>query len=297
MSDYIIIGGDLRFIYAAARLNARGGQCGCYGFDMLHEDVQRETGVQLLAKPRRSANVILPLPMSRGCDYITAPYHAGRISLSAVADFCDEGATLYCGKACPQMQELCDKNGYRLVDYFEREELTVANAAITAEGALEIIMRENPKAVMGMRILITGYGRIAKILSRQLHSLGADVVVAARKVGDLEWAKIAGCTAVHVSDIDDTLPTIDTIVNTVPARLFDRERLSRIRGDCLLLDLASKPGVEGMELCKSPHGSVAGVKVIWALSLPGKIAPVTAGEMIADTVLNIIREGDSAGNP
>ena len=33
-----------------------------------------------------------------------------------------------------------------------------------------------------------------------------------------------------------------------------------------------------------------GVKVIWALSLPGKVAPVTAGEMIKNTVLNIINE-------
>jgi len=33
-----------------------------------------------------------------------------------------------------------------------------------------------------------------------------------------------------------------------------------------------------------------GVKVIWALSLPGKVAPVTSGEIIAETVLNILSE-------
>jgi len=33
-----------------------------------------------------------------------------------------------------------------------------------------------------------------------------------------------------------------------------------------------------------------GIKVIWALSLPGKVAPVTAGEIIKGTVINILQE-------
>ncbi|MEA4954778.1 MAG: hypothetical protein VB096_04625 [Pseudoflavonifractor sp.] len=33
-----------------------------------------------------------------------------------------------------------------------------------------------------------------------------------------------------------------------------------------------------------------GVKVIWALSLPGKTAPVTAGLAIKNTVYNILTE-------
>ncbi len=33
-----------------------------------------------------------------------------------------------------------------------------------------------------------------------------------------------------------------------------------------------------------------GVQVIWALSLPGKVAPVTAGRAIRDTIYNILQE-------
>jgi hypothetical protein len=33
-----------------------------------------------------------------------------------------------------------------------------------------------------------------------------------------------------------------------------------------------------------------GIKTVWALSLPGKVAPITAGAIIKDTVLNIIAE-------
>jgi len=33
-----------------------------------------------------------------------------------------------------------------------------------------------------------------------------------------------------------------------------------------------------------------GLKTIWALSLPGKVAPVTAAKFIKDTISNIIDE-------
>lgn len=33
-----------------------------------------------------------------------------------------------------------------------------------------------------------------------------------------------------------------------------------------------------------------GVKAIWALSLPGKVAPVTAGRVIKNTIYNILSE-------
>ena len=33
-----------------------------------------------------------------------------------------------------------------------------------------------------------------------------------------------------------------------------------------------------------------GRKTVWALSLPGKVAPITAGDMIACTIRNILKE-------
>jgi len=33
-----------------------------------------------------------------------------------------------------------------------------------------------------------------------------------------------------------------------------------------------------------------GLKVIWALSLPGNVAPITAGIIITDTILNLLEE-------
>ena len=69
------------------------------------------------------------------------------------------------------------------------------------------------------------------------------------------------------------------IINTVPHLLLTTENLQYVDKECLLMDLASKPGgmdqraIEEMKL-----------KFIWALALPGKVAPVTSAEYIKNTI-------------
>ena len=67
---------------------------------------------------------------------------------------------------------------------------------------------------------------------------------------------------------------------TPEGRLF-RQRAQEI------LDLASKPG--GVDLRAAGE---LGLTVIWALSLPGKVAPVTAGGAIRSTIYNMLHELD-----
>ena len=131
MKDFIFLGGDLRFIYAAAKLNKKY-QCLIHGFDSLEEDVQKQTGVTFTDEIKRCKNVVLPLPMSRNCDYITAPYSSGKLPLSVAINACEDSGTIYCGRACPTLREMCLEKSITLIDYFEREELIVLNAAIAA---------------------------------------------------------------------------------------------------------------------------------------------------------------------
>jgi len=272
MKDFIFIGGDVRLIYAANKLN-KVYNCRLYGFDK-----PPNSEVELLTQIQRADNIVLPLPASRDGECINAPYCEHKIPLSAIIDAAAPNATVYCGKATDELVALCEANSLTLVDYFEREELTVLNAAITAEGALEIIMREKAQAILGMSVLITGYGRISKILSKYLHALGADVTVCARKHADLTWAKITGCSAVQIDKIDNALGGFDTVVNTVPAQIFGKDRLARLKSDCLILDLASKTGIEDTESTKQSVKQ-SGLKVIWALSVPGKVAPITVRDI------------------
>lgn len=88
-----------------------------------------------------------------------------------------------------------------------------------------------------------------------------------------------------MDQLKDWLCGYDLIINTVPARVLGQEELEDVNPSCLILDLASKPG--GVDLGRAGE---LGLTVIWALSLPGKVAPVTAGAAIKSTIYNMLRE-------
>lgn len=130
-----------------------------------------------------------------------------------------------------------------------------------------------------------GYGKIGKILSKDLFGMGAQTYAMARKHADLAMIESHGYEPLPFTSLKDRVGDFDIIFNTVPAMVMDNEVLSRVGKDALVIDLASKPGGVDFEAAKE-HG----VRVIWALSLPGKIAPITSGAIIKDTIMNIISE-------
>ena len=126
---------------------------------------------------------------------------------------------------------------------------------------------------------------LCREFAQRLAGLGAKVSVAARKFADLAWAESCGYGIEHTGQLEGWLCCYDLVVNTVPARILSEEDLEDLRPGCLVIDLASKPG--GVDLEAAAR---LGVKVIWALSLPGKVAPVTAGKSIKITIYNILHE-------
>ena len=73
--------------------------------------------------------------------------------------------------------------------------------------------------------------------------------------------------------------------NTVPTMIFDKALLMNTDSNTLIIDLASLPGGVDFETAQK-----FGTDAVRALSLPGKCAPKTAGEIIKTTVFNIIEE-------
>lgn len=161
----------------------------------------------------------------------------------------------------------------------------IGDALPTAEGAIQIALEELPITLHGCRALVLGYGRLGRALAPRLAGLGARVSVAARKWSDLAWIENAGFHAEHSGELRGWLCAFDLIINTVPGRLLGEEALAELKPGCLVIDLASKPG--GVDLAAARR---LGVHAVWALSLPGKVAPVTAGKCIRSTIYNILNE-------
>lgn len=161
----------------------------------------------------------------------------------------------------------------------------IPNAVPTAEGAIEIAIAETPFTIHGSKSLVLGYGKIGKILSKDLYGLGAQTYVEARKYADLAMIEGHGYEPLPLDNLKDHIHEFDIIFNTIPSLILDDEILAKVKKDALIIDLASKPGGIDFDAAKS-----YGLKVIWALSLPGKIAPVSSGAIIKDTIMNIIKE-------
>ena len=67
--------------------------------------------------------------------------------------------------------------------------------------------------------------------------------------------------------------------------ILDKESLQLIKNDTLIIDLASAPGGIDRNAAKELKR-----KFIWALSLPGKVAPVTSAEFMKETLYNMFKE-------
>lgn len=118
----------------------------------------------------------------------------------------------------------------------------IVNALPTAEGALQIAMEELPITLHGARALVLGYGRIGSLLARRLHTLGAIVSVSARSNASFAHIWAEGMQALDTRALGGKLGEFDVLFNTVPAQVLGMAELAELREDCLVIDLASKPG-------------------------------------------------------
>lgn len=222
----------------------------------------------------------------RNYDAAVLPINPGQDIIPFLSRTLNENAVIFAGKTTPELDTMCRENGYKLYSYLEREEFAVLNAVLTAEGAVAIAINETDKALCGENVLVLGYGRIAKITAAYFSALGAKVTAAARKSSDLAWIRSQGYCPVDITSDEQLIPALadaGIIINTVPARIITGERAEAINKDTLMIELASSDCTDGE----------TAFRVIKAGGLPGKISPITAGYIIAETIENIIAENKS----
>ena len=161
--------------------------------------------------------------------------------------------------------------------YARREEYQIANAQLTAEGAVALLRPET--GLSGAHILLLGYGRIARLLARELQKAGALVSAAARSGEQRAWAEAEGIEALPLDALSGALDRFDVIIGTIPAPVLTEPLLALVRKDALLLELASAPG--GIDAAAAHE---RGLRYIRAPGLPAKYAPERAAVILRDAV-------------
>ena len=170
--------------------------------------------------------------------------------------------------------------GYKTVDLLWDGAYTAQNAAITADCAIRVAGQRMKTVFAGCPILVIGWGRIGKSLALGLRGLGAQVTVAARKEADRHLLEALGFGAADSTDLSGKLSEFRVIFNTVPAMVLTKEAACQCKADCVKIELASRPGIEGDD-------------VVSALGLPGKMAPESSGKLIAQTVVRLLEQEEA----
>lgn len=259
--NILIIGGDNRMNIAHDELKKMG-----FSVDTL--GLKKDDNGKI-----EDANVILlPVPTTRDKRTIFCPQSEKEIPLDYVKKADKNALILSCGYVF---------EGFRCIDYLKLDSFCYLNAIPTAEGAIAQAILDTPFCLWGARVLVIGCGRVAKVLIDRLASLKCNLTVSARKSRDFAYLDTLGINHIHTNDVSKYADKFDIIFNTIDVSLFDDTSLLK---NCYLYDL-STTGCIDFEKAKQNN-----IKAYKLPGIPGKIAPVTAGKIIAQTTNQLIGE-------
>lgn len=223
--------------------------------------------------------LVLPVPLAKD-----GRLTGTNLSLDELWQRLNAQTPVYAGAVPAAERERAEALGLRVTDYFADEALAVRNAVPTAEGALAIAMERMDVTLRGAPCLVVGFGRIGKLLAHDLAALGAGVSVGARKAADLAWIEALGYRPLHTHALAGELGGFRAVFNTVPDMVLGEALLRELRRDCVLIELASRPGID------AEAAGALGLDCVKAGGLPGKVAPETAALAIRNTLYRIWRE-------
>lgn len=262
LHSFAVLGGDARQRYLALQLRRSGRRVFPFAvpglpdsFDSLEKTLSNVQAV-CLSLPAVQNGCIAGLP---SC------------SPARLTSLLPPGAALFGGGLGALKPVLPEK--IPACDYLQIPSLVLANAALTAEGALCLVMQALPSSIKDSHILVTGFGRIGKSLAMKLRLLGAHVTLSTRSRENYPAIYALGCEPDETAAYQCKLSLFDCVCNTVPAPIFSESQLAMLSPECVYLELASPPGGIAQGAEKPPL-------FIPAPGLPGRFAPKTAAQIL-----------------
>ncbi len=280
-----VVGGDLRIVKLIEMLIKDGYKVYTYALENA-EDLLMLDNVEMCPTLEETLSyskvVVGPVPLSSDRKRVSSPFGRNIVELDEFIEALN-GKYLIAGNVT--IKDELDLNNVQFTDLFKREEFSVLNTIATAEGTIQIAMEETQRTIHGSNVLVMGFGRIGKVLAKMLDGIGAKVYCEARKNEDISWIKAYGYNPIHLNDLNDHLDKFDIIINTIPFQILTGDRLDLVKKDTVIVDLASNPGGVDRKAARERN-----LRVIWALSLPAKVAPLTSAEFIKETIYHVLKE-------
>lgn len=280
---YLIMGGDERIAELAEIFVQKKYIVSSYGIkkSVISKAIREYENID---KAIEDNDIIIgPIPFAVRENILNSKYFEVPIAIDCLLGKIAKNKILFGGAFNKNTKDIIKNYDIKYFDYNEDESFQIFNAIATAEGTIGIVINETNKTIFNSNILILGYGRIGKILSKYLKALGANTFVEARKDSDLTWIYTDKLVPIYIEDLKLNIDKMDIIINTIPSLIINKQIANEINKNALVIDLASKPGGIDFEYCKA-----RGIKTIQALGIPGKTAYKSAANYIFDTIIKTL---------
>lgn len=168
-----------------------------------------------------------------------------------------------------------------VISLLAREEVVAANAALTAEGILAMVIQNTPRSLPEYRYDVIGFGHCGRAIAGLFHQLGLEVRIVSAHAHP-ESAQLP-YSFIRLQEWQFQQPW-PVVINTAPAEVISEVMVAGRQTQPLIIDIASRAvGVsERVYKRKDTH-------VIAAPPLPGIVAWQSAGEILADVILKEVK--------
>lgn len=262
---YLIIAGDKRQLYLKNILKSKGK-------DVFH--IAYPADLKELDVIEKYSHIILPVPLTKDKKTIYSIDPELKIEPGLLRERLLSYHKVYSGG---------ELSGCRcsVVDLMKDMTFKRANALLTAQGALRLLLDNTESYITGKKALIIGFGDVAETLADLLSKIGLSVHIKGRNKTKLITAGMLGYEVSLLSKDENCLEKYDFIFGSVPTNVLTEKDIGSISDEAIYFELASAPFTADEDLFYK-----YGKRYVLGSALPGKYLPLASAELIADFILS-----------
>jgi dipicolinate synthase subunit A len=282
-----VIGGDARQLEIIRKLTELDAKLSLVGFEQL-DHAFTGASKEKISEINFSVQdaLILPVPGTNLEGQVETVFSSEKVMLTKeMLDSLPSHAVIYSGISNSYLDGITKETNKKLVQLFERDDVAIYNSIPTVEGTIMMVIQHTDFTIHSSNVAVLGLGRVGVSVARTFHALGAKVKVGARKSEHLARITEMGLAPFHLNDLAAEVRDIDICINTIPTQIVTASVISKMPAHTLIIDLASKPGGTDFR-----YAEKRGIKALLAPGLPGIVAPKTAGQILANVLVQLLDE-------
>lgn len=282
-----VIGGDARQLEIIRKLTELDARLSLIGFEQLDHAFSGAVKEKIEEMDFSAIDaIILPVAGTNLEGQVDTIFSNEKVVLTQeILAVTPSHCTIYSGITNPFLNELIKKTNRKHVQLFARDDVAIYNSIPTVEGTIMMAIQHTDFTIHSSNVAVLGLGRCGMSVARAFHALGAKVKVGARKSEHLARITEMGLTPFHLDALETEVKDTDILINTIPHLIVSAAVLSKMPVHTLIIDIASKPGGTDFR-----YAEKRGIKALLAPSLPGIVAPKTAGQILADVLAQLLQE-------